>query len=154
MWFYLQKFVIRLRSKRKRIFGFFRGAHIFLPPFSSFGISLNLFILITLRHTQTRCNSNNTTNKMYGNNVRTTETDTNFVANYTEKTRLGFIGTRDSQNEIIILLRRFYLLGGPREFIFLLPLCCALPVFFLMTPFSRSLSLSFIRNVETQVLRD
>ena len=31
---------------------------------------------------------------MYGNNVRTTETDTNFVANYTEKTRLGFIGTR------------------------------------------------------------
>lgn len=91
---------------------------------------------------------------MYGNNVRTTETDTNFVANYTEKTRLGFIGTRDSQNEIIILLRRFYLLGGPREFIFLLPLCCAPPVFFLITPFSLSLSLSFIRNVETQVLRD
>ena len=36
---------------------------------------------------------------MYGNNVRTTETDTNFVANYTEKTRLGFIGTRDSQRD-------------------------------------------------------
>jgi hypothetical protein len=86
---------------------------------------------------------------MYGNNVRTTETDTNFVANYTEKTRLGFIGTRDSRRRFFYLL-----LGGPREFIFLLPLCCALPVFFLMTPFSLSLSLSFIRNVETQVLRD
>jgi hypothetical protein len=36
---------------------------------------------------------------MYGNNVRTTETDTNFVANYTEKTRLGFIGTRDSRRD-------------------------------------------------------
>ena len=61
---------------------------------------------------------------MYGNNVRTTETDTNFVANYTEKTRLGFIGTRDS------------LVGG---FIFLVPLCCAPLINTLL-----SFSLSFV----------
>ena len=124
----------------------------FLPPFSSFGISL-ISSLITLRHTQTRCNSNNTTNKMYGNNVRTTETDTNFVANYTEKTRLGFIGTRDSQRDYYSV-EEILPSWGPPGNSFFSSLFVALPVFFLITPFSLSLSLSFIRNVETQVLRD
>ena len=72
MWFYLQKFVIRLRSKRllilsalfllkskikrkkrKRIFGFLGVLTFFLPPFSSFGISLNLFIDHIKTHTNT-----------------------------------------------------------------------------------------------------
>ena len=84
------------KKKREREFLVFLGAHIFfLPPFSSQrDLSLNLFIdHYTDTQTQTSPN-NNTTNKMYVNNVRTTETDRNFVANYTEKTRLGFIGTR------------------------------------------------------------
>ena len=90
---------------------------------------------------------------MYGNNVRTTETDTNFVANYTEKTRLGFIGARDSQRDYYSV-EEILPSWGPPGNSFFSSLFVALPVFFLITPFSLSLSLSFIRNVETQVLRD